>query len=245
MKRVLALTAVIAVLAALLIPSFIVFGENEMITFLSDMEWRNAEIYSADGKGAVPARDENLTGEELWLYDMYFEKGVCFHAMSGKNAFLEVDIEGKGYKTFYAYIGTAESEVCDVTMASVRFNFKADGKSVYRTELVTPRERPKAVTIDVTGVSVLRIEMDDGGDGISGDWGALGNALFSTSDSAQDIEAELEKRAEKPAETDGPVDPVKEIIEEKGGCGGTIGGLAAVTCACAASAVLTKKKKDH
>ena len=165
-------------------------GENGMITYLSDMEWRAAEIYSG-ANGGVPARDENVAGEELWLYDMYFEKGVCFHAAPGKLAYIEVDIEGKGFKTFYTYVGTAESELYDVSMASVRFIFKVDGQAVKRVGPVTPKKRPELVTFDVTGAKTLRIEMDDGGDGISGDWGALGSALFSTSSDIEEISAAL------------------------------------------------------
>lgn len=199
--------------------------DNDMITYLSDMEWAGAEIYSG-ANGGVPSRDENVAGEELWLYDMYFEKGVCLHAAPGKISYIEVNIENKGYKTFYAYVGTAESELYDVSMASVRFVFKLDGRAVKRVGPVTPKKRPELITFDVTGAKTLRIEMDDGGDGISGDWGALGAALFSTSSDVDEISAALahetepvtEPQTERPAEpvqTERQTEPETEQITEK------------------------------
>ena len=188
--------------------------DNDMITFLSDMEWTGAEIYSG-ANGGVPSRDENVAGEELWLYDMYFEKGVGMHAAPGKLAYIEVDIEGKGFRTFYTYVGTAESELYDVTMASVRFAFKADGKTVARTGVITPKKRPELVTFDVTGVKTLRIEMDDGGDGISGDWGSLGSALFSTSDNVDEIAAALQPATEPVTEPQTTETVVTERITEE------------------------------
>ena len=182
--------------------------DNDMITYLSDMQWSGAEIYSG-ANGGVPARDENVAGEELWLYDMYFEKGVCLHAAPGKIAYIEVDIEGKGFKTFYTYVGTAESELYDVSMASVRFVFKVDGQTVKRVGPVTPKKRPELITFDVTGAKTLRIEMDDGGDGISGDWGALGSALFSTSSDVEEISAALLP------ETEPVTEPVTEPATEQ------------------------------
>ncbi len=185
-------------------------GEKMSITFLSDMEWSKADIYP-EANGGIPARDGNVADEELWIYDTYFEKGVCFHANMGKLAYLEVNIENKGFKTFLAYLGTAESELFDVTMASVRFIFKADGEVKYRSEVIRPGE-PKLISFDVTGCKVLRIEMDDGGDGISGDWGALGSALFSTEADPDAVLAEL--YPPKITETETETEPLTETEPE-------------------------------
>ena len=210
MKKIL----IIFILASALVISCRAAEGDVMITYLSDMEWTGAQIYDG-ANGGVPTRDENVAGEELWLYDMYFEKGVGMHAAPGKLAYIEVDIEGKGFKTFYTYVGTAESELYDVTMASVRFVFKADGKTVARTGVVTPKKRPELITFDVTGVKTLRIEMDDGGDGISGDWGSLGSALFSTSDNVDEIAAALQPATEAVTEHQTTETVVTERITEE------------------------------
>ncbi len=197
MKKIAAILIIAAALTAVCRAA----EDGSVITYLSDMEWKAAEIYS-DANGGVPSRDENVAGEELWLYDLYFEKGVCLHAAPGKNVFIEVDIEGKGFRTFYAYPGTAESELYDVTMASVNFIFKVDGKTVLRTEKITPKKRPEPISFDVTGAKLLRIEMTDGGDGISGDWGSLGAALFSTSDDIGLISAAIKGERDVTAATE-------------------------------------------
>ena len=211
-KKILSVLTALAALTLLTIPCFSTDKENDMsLTYLSDMEWKAASIYPDANKG-VPTRDENLSGEELWLCEDYFEKGVCFHANMGKIAYLEVDIEGKGFKTFLCYVGTAESELYDVSMASVRFTFKCDGQTKVKTEVITPRNCPQLVCVDVTGCKILRIEVDDGGDGISGDWGALGYAVFSDKENADEILAELAPETTAPqTETE----PVTETETEK------------------------------
>ncbi len=219
MKKIAAILIIAAALTAVCRAA----EDGSVITYLSDMEWKAAEIYS-DANGGVPSRDENVAGEELWLYDLYFEKGVCLHAAPGKNVFIEVDIEGKGFRTFYAYPGTAESELYDVTMASVNFIFKVDGKTVLRTEKITPKKRPEPISFDVTGAKLLRIEMTDGGDGISGDWGSLGAALFSTSDDIGLISAAIKGERDVTAATEQTevkteTEPLTEeaVTEEKTG----------------------------
>lgn len=204
-KRILSFLSALTALLLLTIPCLSAEKENDMsLMYLSDMEWRSASIYPDANKG-VPTRDENLSGEELWLCEDYFEKGVCFHANIGKIAYLEVDIEGKGFKTFLAYAGTAESELFNVTMASVRFTFKVDGKVKLKTGVIRPNKPPEMITVDVSGGSILRIEMDDGGDGISGDWGALGYAVFSDKENTDDILAELAPETTAPQTETEPV----------------------------------------
>ena len=253
-KLVLILAAILVLAALCAIHAAAEEKKDNMITYLSDMEWKGAKIYN----DAQPSRDENVAGEELWLYDMFFAKGVCLHAMPGENAYIEIDIEGQGYKTFCAYAGTAESEQYNVTMASVRFKFKADGKVVEKTDVLRPDGRPALVTVDVTACKTFRIEMDDGGDGISGDWGALGGALFSTSDNVEELKGALEAgtspaEENKPdggAENNGAAD-AKSAIRPAGGagCGAAVsaatgaGVLAAGACAAAAAAKKKKQKR--
>ena len=162
-------------------------SEREMV-YLSDMAWKDAMIYSGANNG-VPARDGNVADEELWIGDVYYEKGVCLHANPGTNSYIEVDLTGLDFKLFAAYAGTAVSEKFDVSMASVRFTFFVDGNEVRRTEVLHAEDDPELITIDVSGAKTLRIEMDDGGDGISGDWGALGSAAFGKSTSVDDLYA--------------------------------------------------------
>lgn len=171
-------------------------GDNMKLAYLSDMEWKSASIYSG-ANGGTPTRDENVAGEEIWLYESYFEKGVGFHADAGKLAYIEVDISRLGYKTFLTYVGTAESELYDVSMASVRFTFKLDGEVKQKTGVIRPDKPPEMISLDVSGGKILRIEMDDGGDSISGDWGSLGYAVFSDSADTDMIIKTLTKKEEQ------------------------------------------------
>ncbi len=170
---------------------------------ISDMEWTAAEIYS-DANDGFPARDCNVADEQLWIGEEYFEKGVCLHALPGGNAFIEISLDGLGFKSFAAEAGTAFSEMFDVSMATVEFIFSVDGKEVMRTGVLTPEECEK-VFFSIGNGKVLRIEMTDGGDGISGDWGALGNARLLRTDSEEEAFATPEptpaKATAAPAES--------------------------------------------
>lgn len=237
------------------------------VMYLSDMAWKDAMIYAGAHDG-VPSRDENIADEELWIGEEYFEKGICMHANPGSNSYLEVDISGLGFKLFAAYLGTAVSEKYDVSMASVRFIFFVDGKEMKRTDVIRADNDPELVTIDVDGANLLRIEMDDGGDGISGDWGALGSAAFGRTNDVKDIystptpkptaeptDAPTEKPAEPTAQaaTDAPknTDDAKATSgnSEKDSSGKfptvpvVIGGVVLVGVVAAIVAVLAKKKK--
>ena len=181
-------------------------GDNMKLAYLSDMEWKSASIYSG-AYGGITSQilysltnsytNENVAGEEIWLYESYFEKGVGFHADAGKLAYIEVDISRLGYKTFLTYVGTAESELYDVSMASVRFTFKLDGEVKQKTGVIRPDKPPEMISLDVSGGKILRIEMDDGGDSISGDWGSLGYAVFSDSADTDMIIKTLTKKEEQ------------------------------------------------
>ena len=232
--------------------------------YLSDIAWKDAMIYPGANNG-VPARDENVAGEELWIGDVYYEKGVCLHANPGDNAYIEVDLTGLGFKLFAAYLGTAISEKYDVTMASVRFIFFVDGVEVKRTDVIRADNDPELVTIDIEGAKLLRIEMDNGGDGISGDWGAMGSAAFGrTKDvnelyatptpkpTAEPTAAPTEKPAEPtaaPAATDAPkpTDSGDKSDNKKAGkfpvVPVVIGGAVLAAAAAAVGIVLAKKKK--
>ena len=134
----------------------------------------------------------------------YPQKGVCFHAKPGGNSFLEISLDGLGFRSFVAYAGTAISGKFDVSMATVAFIFYLDGKEVLRTDTLTPEDLEQ-IYINIEGGKVLRIEMTDGGDGITGDWGALGNAKLLKTGSKEEAFATPEPTPTKVPETDKPV----------------------------------------
>ncbi|MBR5006583.1 MAG: NPCBM/NEW2 domain-containing protein [Clostridia bacterium] len=92
---------------------------------------------------------------------------------------MEVSLDGLDYLRFGALCGVAYSEAHSLAKGSVRFVFIADGKEIYRTDLLKADGKTEKVFLDVTGVKTFRIEMEDGGDGVNGDWGVLGLAAFA------------------------------------------------------------------
>ncbi len=146
--------------------------------FLSDMAWTAAENYPSANYG-VPSRDANFANEMLFVGTTYFPKGVCVHGNEGKNAFIEVSLDGLDFLRFGALCGVAYSEARSLAKGSVRFVFIADGHEIHRTGLLKADGKTEKVVLDVTGVKTFRIEMEDGGDGVNGDWGVLGLACFA------------------------------------------------------------------
>lgn len=142
--------------------------------YISDLIWHKETAYND-----LFTRDELVSGEIIYMDGNFFEKGICLHAMSNKvPAFVELNIENLGYTTFASYIGIPESLRHDITMASVVFIVYADGVEVARSTHIYGDGAEK-LSVDITGVSVLKLAVISSDTNISGDWGTWANVLIS------------------------------------------------------------------
>lgn len=155
--------------------------KNKTTVYLSDMVIRNFNAYR-DTLGL----DENIAGEELYINMNYYEKGISFHAVSGApNAFVEVDIEGLGFKTFNSYIGICYSMSADLTMGTIVCKVYCDDVLKYESEIIKATDEngnwldPQFIQVDVTDAKVLRLEVTNAGDNIMGDMSCWGGACVS------------------------------------------------------------------
>ena len=164
--------------------------------YISDLPWVDYLTYTTNDE--MPEhRDENNSGEEIWICGEYYEKGVCLHARPNIESYLDVNIEGLGFTTFAAYVGMAESMSNDVTMGSCAFVVYADGVEKARTDVMKAEDEAKLLTVDITDCKILRLAITDGGDGISGDWGTFASALIGRTD-------DVDKLFETPAASQTP-----------------------------------------
>ncbi len=151
--------------------------------YISDLVWEKWNAYGEDGI----SRDTNLSDEDFYLYDQYYEKGICIHAAPG-GGFVEINIAGLGFQTFAAYVGIPESMAHDLSMGSVQFVVYADGQEVKRsgTKKLDDQEA-EVLVVDIKDVSVLKLLVDPLEDGIAGDWGGWANALLSKSSDLEEV----------------------------------------------------------
>jgi hypothetical protein len=111
-----------------------------------------------------PQRDEVLSespGECFLQVDgRVFERGLFAHAPAKH----ELALEGKGtrFRTDYG--------LQDGHDGSVVFVVRGDGRELFRSPLVKDHHLRKA-DVDVAGVQVLGLSVEDGGDGANSDWG--------------------------------------------------------------------------
>ena len=90
----------------------------------------------------------------------FFEQGLYAHAPSK----YELELDGKWARFRSAY------GLQDGHPGSVVFVVCGDGKELFRSPLVKDQALRK-LDVDVQGVDLLELSVEDGGDGNNGDWG--------------------------------------------------------------------------
>ena len=129
-------------------------------TFLSDMNWTSATTDS----GSV-RRDKSTDGNPLTLAGVVSAKGIGTHAQSQ----IVYTLSG-GYNRFQCLVGV-DDEVGNG--GSVVFSVSTDGSSRFNSGVVTGTSASQAIDLDVTGVNLLTLSVEDGGDGTTldhADW---------------------------------------------------------------------------
>lgn len=122
--------------------------------YLSDLDWTSATT----GYAAAPARkDLSSDGNPIRLYDgekvLEFAKGLSTHAPGE----IVYNLDGLNASTFEAWLGL-DREVYNTTYKPhVRLEVYADGVKVYETAQLYHDSAAEKVTLDVTGVSNLRL----------------------------------------------------------------------------------------
>jgi alpha-galactosidase len=109
-----------------------------------------------------------------------------------------VDVKGQASR-FLAMIGLDDSVTYE--HASVNYKVWGDDELLYETEVLRLGDPPQFVSVDLTGVRVLTLLLDDGQDTSNGDTGVWAGAAIIMEEAATEL----------PEPYDIPVDPVQEI----------------------------------
>lgn len=149
--------------------------------FASDIEWS-----SATTEYKTVNKDKNLSGGALSLSQegevITFNKGIGIHA----NGEVVYDLRDKKFEAFETYIGVEQS-VGSQDKSSIIFKVFADEKEVYNSGLMKYNTPAKFISLDLEGVSTLRLVVDNGGNGNSFDHATFGDAKFLMTDSAPSL----------------------------------------------------------
>lgn len=152
-------------------------GNNKnKIEYLSDIKWENQRTsygtirrdIAHDGVTKLKLREKD---NSVVIYD----KGVGIHSIGE----ITVDLIGKGYNKFEASVGVLQGTDLAKSKSSLQYEFYLNGILVKRTPVIkydTPKEY---ISIDLPNwANKLKIIVNDGGNGIAGDWGVLADAKF-------------------------------------------------------------------
>lgn len=140
------------------------------VTYLSDMTWTS----STNGWGPVEkdkSNGENAAndGRTITLNGVTYLKGLGAHAASE----ILYNIGGLGYTRFTSDIGVDDEMT---VTASIVFQVWIDGVKAYDSGTMGPTTATKAIDLDVTNKSQLKLVITDGGNGVGCDHGDWANA---------------------------------------------------------------------
>ncbi len=222
--------------------------------YLSDLKWGGSYSY-----GSRLQVDMATEFESLSIGSQGYDKGFAFYASSKEgDAFVEINIENLGMKTFASYVGIAHPFSPSTIEGTAVFIVEVDGKEAVRSEVLSYSDEPVRITADVTGGKVLRLSVGNAGDSCSGDLAAWGSPILSKYATAEEIYANLSAvttpvPTETPEQTPTPKLSQKASPSPTAGSGKTeqggtqtgiiIGVAAGVVIVVAAGVIIFRKKK--
>jgi alpha-galactosidase len=112
--------------------------------------------------------NRSVDNRRLTVADRVFQRGVGTHA----NSTIPLELDGNGVELS----GWAGLDDETAGRGSVVFKIQADGKEIWNSGLMKPKDAAKNFVLDVTGVKALVLLATDGGDGFDydhADWGGL------------------------------------------------------------------------
>lgn len=173
---------------------------NEDKVYLSDLSEKilSKNVYEDKLGLDVCSIDELSTlvlGNHIEGNEIEYDKGLSFHCIpeTDANAYVEFDISGMDYNWFEAYVGVQSYTDGNVFLdwGCINFIVKVDGNTVAESGDRAHLDAPYHLVADISGGSVLRLEMNNAG----------GHAC----DAGVFAQANLSKNVNKPTEAPTPI----------------------------------------
>ncbi|MFP4056775.1 MAG: NPCBM/NEW2 domain-containing protein [Candidatus Brocadiia bacterium] len=139
--------------------------------YLSDLE----PLKAVNGWGGAPRRDKSIEENPIRIRGEVFERGMGVHAVSELVYPLK-----PAYQRFVAVVGV-DDEKNDTPSGSVTFEVQADGKTLFKSPVLTPFDERVSIDVPIPdGAKQIHLLVGDGGDGIGCDHADWANAGFIT-----------------------------------------------------------------
>ena len=158
-------SAIFAVLPATAAEDTVYLGDRQDLFIARD---------SLDGFGWNTAH----SGEPITIGTQKYDKGIGFHCLPDRDAYVEFDVSSLGMKYFSAFVGILQKANYFIEWGSISFHVYGDGKLLASSPMVEWNEEPYFLSCSVEGVSTLRL-VQKNENGHACDAGVWGNACLT------------------------------------------------------------------
>ena len=137
--------------------------------YLSDSEWKSVKT----GHGTA-SRNNSIKGRTLGKIKDY-DKGIRVHA----NGYVVYDLGEHNYDNFEVKVGV-DMNLEAQNYSSITFKVIGDGETLATTKVLKHVDNMQYINVPIKGVKELRIEVNDGGNGITSDHGIMVEPKLTT-----------------------------------------------------------------
>jgi len=135
---------------------------SDRIVYVSDLEAANESTEGILHKHWPMRRDVNVANEPPRLAGRVYEKNIGCHSHS------RITFElARAYETFAATVGIDDAAR---PHGAVTFRVRGDDKVLFDSGVITGRDEPQKVRVDMQGVKILTLEVDYGDSLDLADW---------------------------------------------------------------------------
>jgi alpha-galactosidase len=137
-------------------------------------ELQNLDVSGITVGYGEPHKNLSIDSHPLTIQGKVYDKGIGVHAISEA----EIRLGGNGI-TFSSVVGLDDETQ---GRGSIRFIVYGDGKQLAKTPVLNSQHPMETLTVDVRGVKVLKLVVDDAGDGIDYDHADWANPVVTLAD---------------------------------------------------------------
>lgn len=138
-------------------------------TFLSDIEWTSATSGYQNAR-----RNESIKGRHLGD-PKTFDKGLATHA----NGVIIYNLGEHDYDYLEMRVGV-DMSIPEQNNSSITFKVTGDGKTLATTSVMKHADNLKYIKVPIRGVDEIKIEVNNGGNGITSDHGIIVEPKLAT-----------------------------------------------------------------
>ncbi|MEJ8554528.1 DUF5057 domain-containing protein [Tepidibacter sp. Z1-5] len=147
-------------------------SDDEIITYLSDMNWKSATTGSR-----TVQKNKNIIGNPIKLNGKTYEKGIGTHANS--TIIYDLNSECKRFKATIGLDDGAGRDKWGNPRGSIRFSVYGDENKIYESGVFRCGTQHEDIDLDVRGIKELKLVVDDVDDNYF-DWSDWADARVIT-----------------------------------------------------------------